>query len=206
MSSVIHLPWIGDRYTEGLHRKRVALIGYSHWLGDDWEDGADLTRKVVAAYLAGSNAHFFSRITAAFEEADLAANREDVWRRVAFFNFIPSIVGGPEQRYARGTAQQVSAGRQRFLSFLDKHAPETVVVFTTKGWRDFPDTEESARGEPLSWLDASRWPDRYDWGTYVNAKGETTRAYALKHPERANRDELAAALSLIFGQSAEPSL
>ncbi len=197
MSLVTHLPWIGEHYAEGLNGKRTALIGYSHWLGEEWEDGPDLTRKVVAEHLSGRNFSFFARITNAFEDAGLSSGRDDLWQRVAFFNFIPSIVGGPELRYAVGTKQQAAAGRQRFLAFLDKHAPDTVIVFTTKGWRAFPDTLETAKGEALPWLDPMRWPNRYDWGTYENASGHQTKAFALMHPERANRKELAEALATI---------
>lgn len=197
MSSVIHLPWIGERYAEGLNGRRTALIGYSHWLGEDWVDTPSLTRDVVAKFVEGERISFFSRITSTFEDASLSSSRDDLWQRVAFFNFIPSIVGGPELRYAVGTKQQAAAGRQRFLAFLDKHAPDTVIVFTTKGWRAFPDTIESAKGEPLPWLDPVRWPDRYDWGTYENASGHQTKTFALVHPERANRKELAEALSAV---------
>jgi len=200
MSSVIHLPWVGERYAEGLNGKRTALIGYSHWLGDEWEDGPDLTRKVVAEHLSGRNFSFFARITNAFRDAGLAGDSGDLWQRVAFFNFIPSVVGGADERYNAGSKEQVVTARQRFLAFLDKHAPDTVVVFTTKGWRDFPDTVESAKGEPLPWLDPARWPNRYDWGTYINAAGHTTEAYALQHPQGANQSDLVAAVSAIFAR------
>lgn len=197
MSSITHLPWVGERYAEGLNGKRTALIGYSHWLGEDWENTPSLTRDVVAKFVEGDRISFFSRITSAFEDAGLCSGRDDLWQRVAFFNFIPSIVGGPELRYAVGTKQQAAAGRQRFLAFLDRHAPQTVIVFTTKGWRAFPDTIESAKGDPLPWLDPVRWPDRYDWGTYENARGQQTKAFALMHPERSIRRELAEALAAI---------
>lgn len=197
MTSVIHLPWVGERYAEGLNGKRNALIGYSHWLGVDWEDAPSLTCDVVTKFIEGDRIPFFSRIMSASEDAGLSSNRNDLWQRIAFFNFIPSIVGASELRYAVGTKQQAAAGRQRFLAFLDKHAPDAVIVFTTKGWRAFPDAIESAKGEPLPWLDPVRWPDRYDWGTYENSSGHRTKTFALMHPERANRRELTEALSAI---------
>jgi hypothetical protein len=142
-------------------------------------DHEGLTRAVMKLVLAGklNRNPFFSRIPAYFDYSDPS----DFWLRVLFFNFLPCSVGGPDQKYARGTSQQAEMARCRFLRLLSEYKPTKVFVFTAKGWNECPDT--SGPCVPLN--PPAPLPS---WGRYaINRR--TVLACGFYHPQYATTAE-----------------
>jgi len=82
-----HRPWIGRNYDTGIDRKRILVVGYSHWGSVDHEG---LTEEVVSHWARGNeNAPFAPRIRQYFDYEDPAT----FWQSVAFANSLPNCVG-----------------------------------------------------------------------------------------------------------------
>lgn len=184
-----HMPWIGSNYEEGIDGQKIAISGYSHW--GDGHESDDVTVECVEHILDGSwQISFFDRIQSYFGYQD----RSIFWNSVLFFNFVPSLVGGAQQRYAWATAEQKKVGQERVLRIIEDHKPDKLFVFTRKGWCSYPKTTEEARGEqclPLG-IDQSR---AFTYGHYLHSGG-TTIAYGLRHPQFARFDAMRAAVQL----------
>ncbi|HYW93069.1 MAG TPA: hypothetical protein VFA95_11540 [Gammaproteobacteria bacterium] len=121
---------------------------------------------------------FFRQVRQYFGEDDI----ERFWNRVLFFNFLPNCVGSDDERYAFGTAEQRRRGKQRVLDIFGTHRPHKALVFTRKGWEQFPPTREEAEGSECKKLGAS-FGD-FTWGTYP-VRGFTVTAFGLRHPQYA---------------------
>ncbi len=173
-----HLPWIGPDYQKrGLNGQKVALVGYSHWAD---EDGNDFTEDTVEKIINGTwNISFFTNIRNYFGYD----NHAEFWPRVVFFNYLPSYVGGADQRYANGSLEQIEQARARFLRLLKQYKPDKVIVFTTKGWSQLPETDEEKTGRGTFQL----WPDdrKFRWGTF-GIDGKLIKVFGLRHPQGAS--------------------
>jgi hypothetical protein len=70
MNDIVHLPWVGNQYKSGINGKRIAIVGYSHWKGNDDpdEDNEDVTKVVLDKVLEGkySNITFYNKIQSYF--------------------------------------------------------------------------------------------------------------------------------------------
>ena len=96
-----HREWVGEEYALGIGGQRVAVMGFSHW-GEPDEDCASFTEDVIAAVCTGSSHAFFDHVQRYFGFDGRAA----FWSKVAFFNYLPDLVGTGENRYAWGTQDQ----------------------------------------------------------------------------------------------------
>jgi len=177
-----HIPWHGPHYQEGIEGQRICIVGYSHPWGRGGKDSPNATKQIVSGVINGTEKiRFFSQVRRYFGFEDNAA----FWNRVIFFNYIPECVGGPDDRYKRGTAEQVKHAKARFLSLIQRDRPHKVLVFTKQGWSTFPATrEEEATGKNPPVLSLKRFPDS-SRGTY-DAGGHIVMAFGLRHPQYAN--------------------
>lgn len=145
MNDIVHLPWVGNQYKSGINGKRIAIVGYSHWKGNDDpdEDNEDVTKVVLDKVLEGkySNITFYNKIQSYFGRESV-----DFWNNVLFFNFIPNYIGLAEKRHAEGSDAQVEIGKQRFYDILQKYQPHSVFIFSRKAWESLPPTIEEAAG------------------------------------------------------------
>jgi hypothetical protein len=175
-----HRPWVGKHYMDGIKGQRIAVIGYSHWLGEGETDADDATvdtiNKVVSGDLHFDTIGFFVRVRSYFG----FASHEEFWNRVLFFNFLPECVGGADERYDAGTKEQVERGRHRVLSIFEEYRPHKALVFSARGWQEFPPTREERATNSCTLLGAE-FP-RFTWGTY-QCGGEVVAGFGLQHPQ-----------------------
>jgi hypothetical protein len=96
---------------------------------------------------------------------------------------LPDAVGPSTEKYATGTPDQLHRGRNRFLRTIDAEKPDKVFVFTSKGWRDFPETtlEELSGGMCTPLIPGRKEPN---WGTYM-AGDEPVLVCGFRHPQYA---------------------
>ncbi|MEO7027304.1 MAG: hypothetical protein ABI056_07090 [Caulobacteraceae bacterium] len=188
-----HRPWVGSDYCHGIDGARYAIVGYSHWFGDEDHDCNDATIiDIETRVLAGTAPKFYTYIRNYFGFLD----HRDFWQKVMFFNFIPSSIGDGNNRFARATVDQVTAARARLATLLGEHKPAKALVFSKKAWESFPPTREEATkysGKPLA-----DFPG-FTWGTYEAGDG-TTAAYGLKHPQGASGPLMRRAVDYIRAQ------
>jgi hypothetical protein len=99
------------------------------------------------------------------------------WQRVMFFNYLPSLVGGAEQRFSHGTPEQRHIAQERFRRLIRKELPQKVLVFTSRRWA-FPPMENPQNLGP----DFPQFLQvRYDIG------GHHAATFFLRHPQGASQ-------------------
>lgn len=175
-----HIPWQGEEYESGVAGQRIAIVGYSHHRKREHPDSPSFTEDVVRQVISGDlkTDSFFPRVPGYFGYDDRAA----FWSRVLFFNFLPDCVED-EECYRPGNPSQIARGQERFLRIIREKEPDKVLVFTTKGWRDCPQTREQDAGRARTPLGAN-FPNNFSWGTYA-ADHHIIMAFGLRHPQGA---------------------
>ena len=172
-----HLAHVGSDYRSGFNGQRVAVVGYSHWLGEEEEETANCTRLCVQQVVCGKwRIRFFSQIKSYFGYE----RHEQFWRKVLFFNYLPNCVGGASQRFHNGTPEQISHAQERFLRLISTGRPHKIFVFTSRRWA-FPGGPSNP--EPLG----NEFPGFSRRAYYAGGHAATT--FFLRHPQGA-RSEL----------------
>ena len=170
-----HTAWVGADYKLGLSGSRIAIVGFSHHLGDDGgEDSNDGTIQCIRNVISGEwKIAFFTQIRNYFG----FANHDAYWQRVIFFNYLPDSVGDGSQRYGHGTPEQRSLAQVRFVRILNERIPQKVLIFTGRHWA-FPDVA----CEQLSPQFPKFWHGIYSAGNHK------ITAFFLRHPQGASGD------------------
>ncbi|WP_425228137.1 hypothetical protein [Sphingomonas sp.] len=183
-----HHPHVGVDYQSGHGGKRVSVMGYSHHSDDD--DHEDFTTRCVANVQSGAWPHisFFNQIASYFHSAN-----DRFWSTVAFLNFLPRRIGGGDERFDHGTADDTEEGRHRVREFLERHRPDFLFVFSRKAWASLPRTLEDERdgngGARIS-------PDHdFDRQHYRLSDGHVVQAIGLRHPQGAEKDVMRRAVA-----------
>jgi len=179
---VEHDPWCGPNYkTFGLKGQRIAIVGYSHHRCETEPDTNAFTVETVRRAISHDDMPFFAKIRSYFGYE----HSGDFWNSVLFFNFLPDCVGTTDRRYAYGTSEQIERGRARALQLFREYSPERALIFTTKGWHEFPPTREEAAGGSCTPLGTEF--ARFSFGTY-GVGDHVVIAVGLRHPQYANDD------------------
>ena len=151
--SIEHEPWVpNDFATVGGHK--IAIVGYSHHRHVNDKDSPEFTRNVVQRVIDGEQKGdaFFTPVSRYFGFED----KREFWSRVLFFNFVPECIGLDHEKYRKATEDQVDRAQARVLRILSEHTPDKVFVFTTKGWNDFPRTDQERASKPCTRLIADQ--------------------------------------------------
>lgn len=168
-----HEPWVGPHYERGIDGARVLVAGYSHW--SDETDSEGFTRRQVRLWAAGDEPRPFGPRLRAFFGFDDPA---EFWNSVAFFNTLPRLVGGPEQRFECGDEQQRREVPQRVRDVIASVRPNRIFVFSRKAWRIWPDYTGSLRDGTLRIAEVGE----FDAGSYTYPGGEAV-AFGFAHPQ-----------------------
>jgi hypothetical protein len=171
-----HSPWIGCHYKDGINGQRIAIIGYSHWLGDGDEDSTEATIVCIRSVMSGEwKIRFFTQVRNYFG----FDGHRVFWPHVMFFNYLPCCVGNADGRYDHGTNEQRAVAATRLLTLLREHLPDKVFIFSGRYWA-FPLTTGLCQKLGACY-------SNFCFGTY----GAGTRhipVFFLRHPQGANGD------------------
>lgn len=146
-------PWIGSRYaTDGIGGKRLLILGESHHGGEGCHY-TGFTTKVIHDEALGENGHprrkFFGRIQRLImggRGGFNAAEREDFWSRVAFYNFIQTALEEPR---IRPTNEMWLAASEPLQLTLRELAPALILVLGLELQRNLPAIPESISVCPI---------------------------------------------------------
>lgn len=186
-----HLCWRPALYEEGIAGSRIAICGYSHYSDEGDHDG--LTIDIVGDVVSGAAPYrFFTSIARAFGYDDRAA----FWNRVLFFNFVPTIVGASEDKFAVASNYANERARARIQRIIEEHEPHKLFVFSEKAWATFPKTNEEVAGAVPQGADVRA-------GTYTTSHGHRVGAFGLRHPQGATASELREAV--VSGLGSDPA-
>jgi hypothetical protein len=189
-----HKPWRGRKRKLGISGQRIAIVGYSHHRDPKYADNDQFTKVVVRKFLSGDlkrNA-LFSTVPGYFGYNN-REDRKEFWNRVWFFDLIPECIGTDDHKYDTAGPDSVERAKRRFMRILSEEPIQKVFVFTTKGWRTRPYTDEENDGKECAMLT----PGRKDvtWGTYTIGRRKIL-AFGFHHPQGADKRRTKAAVKL----------
>ncbi len=133
-------PWVGSLYSsEGIHGKRLLILGESHYGGLNNEYPEFTINVIQDMALDKGRLPFFSRIqrlVVGGRGSFSTAQRHDFWQRVAFYNYIQSALsGGPR---CRPTPDQWRVASTPFLQTIAELAPHYMLVLGLELFRHLP--------------------------------------------------------------------
>jgi len=182
-----HDPWVDPLFdSEGIRGQRLGIVGYSCWIDDDHPR---YTIESVENVISGawSNVRFFNGVASYF-----GMGRAEFYNRVVMFEFVPCSIGGRQDRYARATAEQAAAGRERTLRLANEHEIDKLLFFSGKAWKSMPLGLEKSEGRRQFLGDT-----RFEFGHYQLGERQVTAA-GLRHPQYASRALMVSAVEQIL--------
>lgn len=192
--AIVHEPWKGREYESGIDGQRIAIVGYSHWNGDPERfDHPQFTQNVIRGVMSGESSHsFFTQIRNYFGFDDHGA----FWEKVLFFNYVPRCIGGPDERFVVADESWNNSANERFREILNRHSPDKVIVFTSKGWGSLPpfDAPLNLDFEPAGLTGAIL---RDPCGMY-QAGNKSAMTFGLRHPQGASAEVMHRAVKWIL--------
>jgi len=194
-SLIQHEAWIGGDFERtGLDGQKIAIVGYSHWNGElGCLDYSEFTRDVIQGVMRGDTRHnFFTQIRNYFD----FSSHEQFWNKVAFFNYLPRCIGGPEARFDAGTADEHREAKDRLFRLAHKLQPQKLIVFSAKTWgcRYLPPFDEgNLHFRTVGIEDAVL---KSPCGLY-RSEDYNFAAFGLRHPQGAPGDQMSEAVRRI---------
>lgn len=148
-NAAFYAPWVGSRYREGFDGVRVLIVGDSHYAcGEPGETSKEnWTTECVRYWVVNQKEPtppFWRKLTETVRAALAPEMTEpDIWERLAFYNFIPRLMGSSSERPTR---QDYADANDAFPQMYERlPAPPTVIlVATLRCWDNMPPHEEDA--------------------------------------------------------------
>lgn len=137
-------PWVGSKYqSDGIDGIRVLFLGESHY-GETSDIYPEYTSDIVRKYGQNERAAFFTKVAKLIlgygkEEWISDSDRAEAWEKVAFYNYIQSIL--PKER-ERPTPEMWEQAPPYFFQTLDELKPQVVVVLGLELMRNIPPAPE----------------------------------------------------------------
>ncbi len=139
MESLSFLPWVGDKYHHSRFGVKVLVLWASHYA--EGPVSREFTQQVVRELgIEGRHRSFIKiiKILLNIGRGYISDDEKaDAWRHVAFYNFVPDIVG--TSRSAQPTAEMWERGKPQLLSVLEKLKPDVLLVLGCKTAEHLPE-------------------------------------------------------------------
>jgi hypothetical protein len=142
---------------------RLLLLGKAHYGLRPDEDGPDFTRQLIGRVRDGFREPFFTKTSSLVSPLlpHVGAVAADFWDQVAFFNYIPNIVG--QGVHDSPTPSMLKRAGERFVELVDLLCPTHVLSLGKEQWNrihfppDWTSTETmvTARGTIRLWRSPS---------------------------------------------------
>lgn len=134
-------PWVGARYTEGIHGLRVLLVCESHY-GNKEHERPTVTPEIIKA-LALRQVHpqatrklrkhaHFAKIRTAVTKAKpgvASLDRQAFWESVAYYNYLQEFVSANRQAPQDGAWERSSSAFSQVVKVL---APQLIACFSIR--------------------------------------------------------------------------
>ena len=139
---IYFLPWVGQKYNEGVSGRKLLVLGESHY--DTWDNvkrdlPPQFTRECIEYVL--NREHAVARFWKYIEQALLNESRANgwapsggpaLWSQIAFYNFVQSPVNSGSRQAP--TNEQFARSIPPFRTLLEELRPERVLVCGKRLW------------------------------------------------------------------------
>lgn len=160
MENVKFLPWVGNRYEEGvlgynangeivygsngMRSVRVMVLGESHYCANpETEAVSSITIDVISDIIDPSSEHepykntytkFAKSVIGSFDElSDMA--KSDFWNHVIFYNYVQTAISGAR---VAPTNEEFKDSKQAFVEVLSKYKPDIVIAWGSRLYNNLP--------------------------------------------------------------------
>ena len=169
------LPWEGPNYRSS--RPRLLVVGESQY---DWAtrkvSDKLSTRRIVRDVIA------YPKLGGVFQKFSAAIlghwpdfkERQNLLRRIAFYNYIQCWMGAPRERVS---AAMWATGEGPFPVVLTLLQPQLILVFGKRTWNRLPNLD-GAKGKPLTTSDG----DHNSTWLYPGGRRQPALAFHIPHP------------------------
>ena len=194
MENVNFEPWIGPKYNEGLHGKKIMILGDSHYCKDDLKEGGicwpscvkskmksscnKLTKEVVDEYLNDYKGQKYLQVfqvcdRAYYGKESTQQEKEDFWNSVIFYNYFQNSQKEPGQKKPEITEDPEIA----FKEVLEEYLPDLIIVWGIRLYNYLPNWDGIA-----SKIEIDENKKTNIW-TYT-IKGKDIPLMVVHHPNR----------------------
>ncbi|GHV66121.1 hypothetical protein FACS1894199_08880 [Bacteroidia bacterium] len=173
MQHVFYLPWVGREYWQGIHGKKVLVLGESHYATEE-DNLPSLTNDVIGyylRYLAGEVEHegWMNTYTKFANSCPIVG--EAFWQSVVFYNFVQVPMSGSRRS---PSGDDFAAGAVPFFEVLANYEPDVVIVWGKRLWEHLPDGG--------TWSDFEVLDENGGRFYYYHVNGKQIPAYQVTHP------------------------
>ena len=186
MQTKIHFaPWVGNNYESGgIFRKKIMILGQSHYGDDSAENDKNLTNAVLKEYLEyPDTVPSYLRAFKVFERSLVGKStdnreREAIWNSLVFYNYVQTLAAEGPRKAPKKKDYQESSGA--FFEVLETYRPQYVIVWGPALWYNLPE-DNWIEGEKTSYEGI----DIFN-GCYNLLTGEKVRMICVNHPSSGN--------------------
>ena len=194
MENVNFKPWVGPKYSDGLHGKKIMILGDSHYCKDELKEGGVCwptcvkskmktscnmqTNGIVEEYLYDYKGQRYLQVFQACDRAyygkeSSQQEKEDFWNSVMFYNYFQNSQKGPSKVIEITEDAEIA-----FKEILEEYLPDLIIVWGKRLYNDYLPNWEGLASKIE--IDENK---KTDIRTY-SIKGKDIHIMEVHHPNR----------------------
>ena len=179
MSNIKFLPWIGQNYHNGINGKKVLVLGESHYCENMADAVPTITQDIITDLFDPESEHeayknTYTKFIKALAGQDLKfQERENIWNKVAFYNYVQSPL---KKARVAPTPKEFQDSDIAFFETLEKLQPDYVIVWGKRMYDNLPNKGQRGTDVVLpNEQPLATW-------TYTLNNGNTVKLLGITHP------------------------
>lgn len=194
MENVNFKPWVGPKYSDGLHGKKIMILGDSHYCKDELKEGGvcwpscikskmkttckTQTSDVIEDYLYDYRGQHYLQVFQACDRAYYGKEtsqqeKEDFWNSVIFYNYFQNSQKGPREEL-----EITEDAEKAFKEVLEKYLPDLIIVWGRRLYDYYLPNWEGVASKIE--IEENKTTDSW---TY-NIKGKNIQVMVVHHPSQ----------------------
>lgn len=189
-SNIFFLPWVGQRYSQGINGKKVLILGESHHCDDKKgcsncdeyilknEECIDFTKGVLRSYIGYLKGDLdfdkwmnsFTKFANIFKGEKLSnTDLISFWNSVAFYNYVQKAVSEARVSPIREDFDKSFVAFQELINNLN---PDLVIIWGLRLWDNLPKNGNFTKN----------FNSDIESTYYLENKGEKILCFVICHP------------------------
>ncbi len=182
MCKITFLPWIGNKYEQGINNKKVLVLGESHYCASPSDVYPQMTTDIITGLWDEESEHEGYKNTYTKFERALSGKplngreKEAVWNSIAFYNYVQSPMSEAREK---PTADEFRSSEAAFFETINRLQPDCIIAWGKRLYNNLP-----KKGSQLPDLQLSDGEAFETW-SYTLENGKTVALLQITHPSAA---------------------